>query len=227
MTVDEEPLVPATPATPAGPQDKAAWRRVLRARRRALYSGEQGQARRRREALALLQHAAPLLEPLAERPASPGPARMAVFSPLALEADVMPLARAARSYGVELLFPADAGGPCLDWVLWDGGAFTASPGTGFGTEPSGPRLGASALRGVDLVLAPALAVDRSGTRIGHGGGYYDRALDGAGEVPVVVVVHPHEVLAAGSLPREATDIPVTRALTADGLLCLGEERNTR
>lgn len=171
-----------------------------------------------------MEHAAPLLAEIARRTGDGRAPLVAVFSPLGAEADVMPLARALRDAGAELLFPADAGGPMLDWVLWDGGAFTSSPGRGFGTEPTGRRLGPHALRRADLVLAPALAVDRSGTRIGHGGGYYDRALVDVPPERVVVVVHPSEVLEAGALPRDPRDVPVARVLTAAGLESLAAGR---
>ena len=43
-------------------------------------------------------------------------------------------------------------------------------------EPPGPRLGVNAVQEARLVVVPALAVDRSGIRLGRGGGSYDRAL---------------------------------------------------
>ena len=43
-------------------------------------------------------------------------------------------------------------------------------------EPAGPRLGRAAVAEAQLVVVPALAVDRRGLRLGRGGGSYDRAL---------------------------------------------------
>ncbi|WP_106506565.1 5-formyltetrahydrofolate cyclo-ligase [Brachybacterium timonense] len=144
---------------------------------------------------------------------------VSAFSPMLLEADVMVLVRALLSRGARTLFPVDTGTEALDWALWDGTSeFVRSPGRGFGSEPTGPRLGIDALRTAHLVLAPALAVDRSGTRLGHGGGYYDRALRHVRPgVRVVAVVHPHELVEAGTLPQEPHDRRVDAVLTADEL----------
>ena len=42
--------------------------------------------------------------------------------------------------------------------------------------PDGPDLGVDAVAACDVVLVPALRVDRRGVRLGRGGGSYDRAL---------------------------------------------------
>lgn len=89
------------------------------------------------------------------------------------------------------------------------------------------RLGRGAPDRADLVLAPGLSVDPSGTRIGQGGGCYDRALPRrrAG-VPVVVLLHPGELLGDDDAPlvREAHDQPVDGVLTADGAVMLPSGR---
>ena len=223
----QEPDAP-TQQTAAQEQElaaqKQALRRSLRAARREAYGADP--ERRSREADRLLAHAGPLLalvdSVVARRRVATGPApRVAAFHPTPTEADVMPLAAELAARGAELVFPAAAGTE-LEWIRWDGrSAFADSPGRGFGKEPVGERLGTDALAQAVLVLSPALAVDRAGTRIGHGAGYYDRALV---TVPrsarVVAVVHPGELLAAGTLPREAHDVPIPEVLTADGIVSL-------
>lgn len=149
------------------------------------------------------------------------PLRIAAFHPMPTEPDVLPLLGRLLDGGAQILLPT-AAGDRLDWAPWDGkDPVQTSPEPGFGREPSTPRLGADALAQMDLVLAPALAVDRSGTRLGHGRGLYDRALAHLStSVPVFAVVHPWEVLGAGVLPREAHDQPVHGVLTTAGLLPL-------
>lgn len=204
-------------------QELRSW---LRARRAAAYSGEGGAQRREQEARQLLEHAAPLITAV-ERAAAfslaegaPAPL-VAAYHPTPTEADVMPLARRLAAAGARLVFPAAAEHE-LEWIIWDGeSGFEPSPGRGFGKEPRGERLGTGALGDAMLVLTPAVAVDRSRTRIGHGAGYYDRALL---TVPpsamVVAVVHPDELLDKGALVRDEHDVPIPAVLTADGLVSL-------
>lgn len=81
-------------------------------------------------------------------------------------------------------------------------------------EPAGPSLGLEAVRDAALVLAPALAVDAAGRRLGQGGGSYDRALERAG-APVVAIVFDDEVLDE-EIPVESHDRPVAGVLTPGG-----------
>lgn len=83
-------------------------------------------------------------------------------------------------------------------------------------EPTGPRLGAEALALADLVLCPALAVGRDGTRLGTGGGWYDRALPHRRPgVEVWCLVSDSEILA--TLPAEDHDQRVDAAVTESGI----------
>ena len=201
---------------------KRTRRTEVRAARRERCGGTDGAARREEEGRAILAHASDLLAQVEERLTS-GPAVVSLFHPMPTEPDTLPLARALRALGdVTVLFPAASGGDALDWIAWDGDEdFAASSGRGFGAEPTGERRGADALSVADLILAPALAVDRSGTRLGHGGGYYDRALPHRRPgTQVIAIVHPWELLDAGALPRDAHDVPVDGVLTAAGLVDL-------
>jgi 5-formyltetrahydrofolate cyclo-ligase len=69
------------------------------------------------------------------------------------------------------------------------------------------------------VLTPGLAVDRTGTRLGQGGGCYDRAL---GRVPVgtftCTLLYDGEVL--DQVPAAPHDRRVTAAVTPAGLIPL-------
>jgi len=67
-----------------------------------------------------------------------------------------------------------------------------------------------------IVIVPALAVDRTGRRLGRGGGSYDRALGRlAAGAAVVAVVHPDELLVA--LPVEPHDRRVGQAFVGGEL----------
>lgn len=79
-------------------------------------------------------------------------------------------------------------------------------------EPPEPWLPATAVSEAALVLVPALAVDRRGTRLGRGGGFYDRSLVLADpDARLMAVVRDDEVL--HDLPSESHDIVMTDALT--------------
>lgn len=91
-------------------------------------------------------------------------------------------------------------------------------------DPDASPLGTHAVDRADLVLAPGLAVDPAGTRMGQGGGCYDRALPRRRPgTPVVVVLHPGELVgpAEEPLPRAAHDAPVDAVVSAEGLTDLG------
>ncbi|WP_443607763.1 5-formyltetrahydrofolate cyclo-ligase [Actinoplanes flavus] len=75
--------------------------------------------------------------------------------------------------GGRLLLPVLLPDNDLDWAAFTGDLTPAPRGL---REPTGPRLGPAGLRHADLILVPALAVALDGTRMGRGGGSYDRAL---------------------------------------------------
>jgi 5-formyltetrahydrofolate cyclo-ligase len=107
----------------------------------------------------------------------------------------------------------------LDWAEYTGAASLRAGPLGL-REPAGAPLGATVIATAVLVLVPALAVDRRGTRLGRGGGHYDRTLPLAKPgTPLVAIVRDDEVFA--SLPAQPHDFPVNAALTpGQGLLSL-------
>jgi 5-formyltetrahydrofolate cyclo-ligase len=94
----------------------------------------------------------------------------------------------------------------LDWAVHDGSTARCR---GL-LEPTGPRLGPDALATCDLVLVPALLVDRTGTRLGKGGGCYDRALPRTAGLTVALLADDELV---DELPAEPHDVRVRAVAT--------------
>jgi 5-formyltetrahydrofolate cyclo-ligase len=122
------------------------------------------------------------------------------------------LAAAGKRVVLPLLQPDND----LDWAAYSGAEALVSAGRGL-LEPIGPRLGPDAVATADAVLVPGLAVDRTGLRLGRGGGSYDRAL---GRVPVgtftCVLLNDAEVL--DLVPGAPHDRRVGAAVTERRLL---------
>lgn len=130
-----------------------------------------------------------------------------------------PLLERLRARGVRVLLPVLAEGLQRGWAEYVGLDDLQTRAPGRPPEPSGPNLGAEALRDADVVLTPALAVDTSGVRLGQGGGWYDRALlHVAPGALVAAVVYPDEVYdsATHPLPLEEHDRRVHAVVTPEG-----------
>jgi 5-formyltetrahydrofolate cyclo-ligase len=145
------------------------------------------------------------------------PATIAAYVPVGAEpggADLVEvLAGQARVLLPVLLPDGD-----LDWAAFAGSLGGGPRGL---REPVGPRLGVDAIRTADLVLAPALAVDRRGVRMGRGGGSYDRVLGrlgSAGSALVVALLHEGELLA--EVPAEPHDRRVHGVVLPSGVVML-------
>jgi len=70
---------------------------------------------------------------------------------------------------------------------------------------------------IDLVLAPALAVDDDGYRLGYGGGFYDRFLAGPAVRAMRIAAVP-EALRVRTLPRDPWDFSVHGVCSEVGFL---------
>jgi 5-formyltetrahydrofolate cyclo-ligase len=143
---------------------------------------------------------------------------VSVYASRVTEPGTGPLLEALAARGVRLLLPVLGSGLQRDWAEYTGPDDLRERAPGRPPEPGGPTLGATALAEADVVIAPALAVDTTGARLGQGGGWYDRALEHIRPgVPVIAVVFPEELYDADvrPLPRERHDRLVDAVATPE------------
>lgn len=124
---------------------------------------------------------------------------MAAYVPLAGEPGVRP-----RN---GWLLPVLLSDGSLDWAAYEGQLVTGRGGL---QEPPGPRLGVDAVSACDVVLVPALLVDRRGHRLGRGGGSYDRALPRTTGLRIALL---HDGELVDEVPVEPHDVRVHAAVT--------------
>ena len=73
----------------------------------------------------------------------------------------------------------------------------------------------------DVLLVPLLAFDRSGRRLGYGGGFYDRTLAARARQPGMQAFGiGYRDQMRDALPASATDIPLRKVITERGVLHL-------
>ena len=125
---------------------------------------------------------------------------VAAYVPMATEPGSVELLDGLAGLEVRVIVPVVLGDRDLSWSAW-----AADAG----------ELGVEAITTVDAVLVPALAVAGDGTRLGRGGGSYDRALarTRAG-VPIAALLFDGELVDA--LPRDPWDLPVSAVVTPAG-----------
>lgn len=144
----------------------------------------------------------------------------AVYYGAGSEPPTLPLIAALHAAGHKVLLPVCEPEHRLSWVYWSPQTVFARSAYAPIDEPLGERLADFPRRDVAGIFLPATAVDRTGNRVGQGGGYYDRflsELDTSGRrPPAVAIVHDFEVLPAGTIPAEPFDRPVDGVITPSG-----------
>jgi 5-formyltetrahydrofolate cyclo-ligase len=123
------------------------------------------------------------------------------------------LLAALHARGVRVLLPLLREDYDLEWAEYEGPAAPLVEGRRGVLQPATPSLGLEGIGEAVLVLAPALAVDGEGRRLGQGGGSYDRALTRT-HAPVLALVFDDELL--DEVPAVDHDRPVRGTLTPEG-----------
>jgi 5-formyltetrahydrofolate cyclo-ligase len=174
-----------------------AWTKA--ALRRALLD-----ARRERGAFDLTLARISIAAHVRARAASQGWESVAAYRPLPTEPGSDRILDELRADGIRVITPVLLADKDLDWT----------------TEPDvSDRLGVDAIRDVDAILVPALAVSRSGLRLGRGGGSYDRVLARLGDgFATYALLFDSEIL--DEVPADPWDRPVHSAITPAGIVRL-------
>src|SRR5690348_310693 len=74
----------------------------------------------------------------------------------------------------------------------------------------------------DLIIMPLLGFDARGTRLGYGGGYYDRTLERLSKRPRLIgLAFASQEIA--SIPRELHDVPLDAVVTEQGARSFARE----
>jgi 5-formyltetrahydrofolate cyclo-ligase len=178
-------------------RSKQQWRRELVAARRALPAPV-----RAAEAVALAAHVRGL--------AGPGDV-VCAHVPVGSEPGSLELLEALVRTGARVLLPLVQTAAPLRWAEHTRTEDLVVARFGL-REPVGPGLEPGTIAEADVVLVPALAVDRAGARLGKGQGHYDRSLPLARPgARLVAVVRDQEVV--DELPSEPHDVALGWALT--------------
>lgn len=110
---------------------------------------------------------------------------------------------------IDLYVPRVAGDQ-LEWVEFSAEQIKHPLGM---HEPIGD---AKKLSEVDLLVLPALAIDRKGHRLGRGRGYFDRAISQLSAKTTIALVHDDELF--DLVPTEPHDANVDAACTCGELI---------
>ena len=129
---------------------------------------------------------------------------VALFASLPFELDTGPLDEALRARSVARVVPRISTGELTFHRLSDDVAAASLPRDRTGIPTPDAALPVVALRDCALVVVPGLAFDDTGSRLGHGRGYYDRALAPLHDVTQVGVLL--DVQRVAHVPVDAHDV---------------------
>ena len=185
--------VTVDPTSAASATAKAELRRRLRSARRERLADRDVEA----EAATLADAVTALVEELTDGRVC----RVAAYESRPAEPPTHLLVDRLTARGYEVVVPITLDDLDLDWRV-------------SGTTEALER---NAIHEARVIVTPGLAVDRSGRRLGQGGGSYDRALARrSAEAVVVTLLFDDELLDTGAVPVDDHDLPVGLVVTTSG-----------
>ncbi len=136
------------------------------------------------------------------------------YCPIRTEIDPTPLMEALHAAGHRLCVPVIQGrGLELKFREWRPGAEMIDGEFGAPVPAAGDWLEPQ------LLIAPLVAFDANGWRLGYGGGFYDRSLHGLrAKRRTLAVGFAYSAQQVEAVPRDRTDQPLDAIVTEQGLL---------
>jgi 5-formyltetrahydrofolate cyclo-ligase len=132
---------------------------------------------------------------------------VAAYYSAGTEPDTHGLLFALWKRGTYVILPILTADDDLDWASYEG-PDSLIQGPKNLMEPGEPPRGKAAVSRADLILAPALAADRQGNRLGRGGGSYDRALARVdSNIAVIALLYDNELI--DRVPAQDHDRKIT------------------
>jgi 5-formyltetrahydrofolate cyclo-ligase len=143
-----------------------------------------------------------------------GATRLALYRPVRGEIDTDAIARWAWRERRRVYLPVTKPPRTMTFARWrEGDQLVPSP---FGIEEPRAHARTVAATRLDVVCVPLVAFDRRGTRLGHGGGYYDATFAfrlSPRRVRPVLVGLAHAVQEIPTLDRHPWDVPLDVVVT--------------
>ncbi len=139
----------------------------------------------------------------------------ALYLPHGAELDTLPLARGLWRRGAQVHVPVILPDHRLRWVLWH----RHTPLITAEHRIRRPARAAPARRSrqLQVMVLPVVGFDPRGTRLGAGGGYYDRIPAALSHRPLRVG-YAHAAQEVAQLPRDPWDVPLDCIVTDRSLL---------
>jgi 5-formyltetrahydrofolate cyclo-ligase len=137
---------------------------------------------------------------------------LAGYMPIFTEVDPLPVMAAMASFGPVCVPVIEARGLPLKFREW-------TPGCAMVDGPFGARVPEAGEWIVpEVVIVPLVAYSGQGGRLGYGGGFYDRTLEGLrARGTVTAYGYAFKAQQMADLPQEPTDQPLDGIVTEDGL----------
>ncbi len=145
---------------------------------------------------------------------------VAAYVSMGTEASTLPVLDWLLESGHTLLVPRLGTGRELLWGRLDDMGSLKDAGTHRPKEPDSEVLPPEILSKADIILVPALAVDRQGNRLGRGAAWYDQALRHRSPTALTLAVCWPWEFQKETLPAEPHDVRMDGVLTPDGFTLL-------